>query len=74
MNRERAIKIVAADLAATLIEGAIENWELYPEVGENDWAQIEHRAAAVGEKLRPHEQDVADARDLLASYAKDVEA
>jgi hypothetical protein len=74
MTRSRALKIVAADAAAKALANAEEyqavGWEDYPEIGENDWDQVSKLVAAVSEKLQPHEQDVAEALELLESYAE----
>lgn len=73
MTRNQALKMVAAHAAAKAIREAEEydvvGWEDYGEIGENDWDQVSKLLLAVAEKIAPHEQDIADARDLLASFA-----
>lgn len=78
MTRLRALKLVAADAAATAIEKSlgdwgVVSWEDYPELGESDWDYVVKLGEAIGENLRPHQQDLAEARDLLA-VADEVEA
>lgn len=73
MTRSQALKLLAADAAASAIEKGLEDWgvvswEDYPDIGENDWDQVAKLASRISEKIRPHEQDVADAQDLLASF------
>lgn len=73
MTRNQALKLVAADAAASAIEKGLEywgfvGWEDYPEIGEFDWDQVVKLAEKMAEKVRPHGQDVADARDFLASF------
>lgn len=73
MNRRQALKLIAADAAATAVEKSVGDWgvvswEDYPEIGENNWDQAVKLADAIAVRLRPDGRDVADARDLLASY------
>lgn len=47
---DEAITIVADEVLAALAEGAAEQWENYPEIGEDDW----NRIVKLIERKAPH--------------------
>lgn len=62
---DRAVDLVAHHVIASLVaaaDGAAEEWENYPDIGEYDWQRIVDRVAWLLDELRP------DDRAYLAAY------
>jgi hypothetical protein len=66
-----AVDVVARHVLANLAEGAAEQWENYPEIGESDWVAVAARVQALAQP-RPAPDLFAEAYAYLAGLAGEV--
>ena len=69
-EHEKALETMAQEVLANLVNDTIDYddlWELYPDIGENDWTSICHLLM----KLTPYPADSASAYAFLEARADD---
>jgi hypothetical protein len=60
MTYEEAVKIVATKALGDLVENKLpDEWESYPEIGENDWERVTDEARGIAGTVPTGEYDEA---------------
>ncbi len=78
-RRTWCIEKVAKQIIINIINEGIEKgqWELYPEIGENDWADVENQIEALlmdieEDKDDPAPNDFATAYSMLVAHSSEA--